>query len=105
MLGGPASLVVPATPQRGLAALQAVQLGGTAVPEPPLPERAASQGPHEDGPQGRPDGKPIQWDRMAGAKLGQALSLNQPRPLVGKLPCSLMTFPSCLTALFPWGFL
>lgn len=35
----------------------------------------------------------------------EALSLNQPRPLVGKLPCALMTFPSCLTALFPWGSL
>ena len=38
-------------------------------------------------------------------RLGQTLSWDQPHQLVGKIHCSLMTFSSCLTVLFPWGFL
>lgn len=44
--------------------LQAIQLGTAAVPELCLPERAAPQGPDEDGPQGRPGSKarpPLGW--------------------------------------------
>lgn len=47
----------PAAPQAGTT-FKVVQLGTAVVPEPPLPECAASQGTDEDGPQGCPGGKP-----------------------------------------------